>query len=79
MMSVIAISRTTSERLLIIGSSYGMKINKLVESTNEIEYIVDQDKEEWIFVADKHGEIRKVKACDIKVIEVDGIPIENIL
>lgn len=79
-MSVIGKLRKSNERLVILGPVMAMSRSESTAGAfGNISPNVVESKEEWIYVADVWGEIRRIKMCDIQIIEVDGQPIENVL
>ena len=79
-MSVIGKLRRSDERLVILGPALAIaRSESTAGAFGDLSPNVIEKKEEWIYVADVWGEMRRVKMCDIQIIEVDGQPIENIL
>ena len=79
-MSVIGKLRRSDERVVVLGPALAMSRSESTAGTfGEISPNVVDAKEEWIYVADVWGEMRRVKMCDLQITEVDGQAIELIL
>ena len=79
-MSVIGKLRRSDERVVVLGPALAMSRSESTAGTfGEISPNVVEAKEEWIYVADVWGEMRRVKMCDLQITEVDGQAIELIL
>lgn len=79
-MSVIGKLRKSGERVVILGPALAMYRSESTAGTfGDFSPNVEEKKEEWIYVADTWGEMRRVKMCDLQIVEVDGQAIELIL
>ena len=79
-MSVIGKMRKSDERLVILGPALAMSRSESTAGAfGDFSPNIEENREEWIYVADSWGEMRRVKMCDLQIIEVDGQAIEMTL